>query len=81
MMGRNREAGRGGGAVYMTASVQIYWAGAVTQKLLVFSWAGVVSPPAGGGGGRGGKGEGRGRVGCRIHDNFSRMWLGRGSNA
>ena len=81
MMGRSGEEGRGGGAVYTTASVPIYWAGAVTQELLAFSWAGAVSPPSGGRGGRGGRGEGRGRVGCRIHDNFSRMWLGRGDNA
>ena len=81
MMGRSGEEGRSGGAVYTTASVPIYWAGAVTQKLLAFSWAGAVSPPLGGRGGRGGRGEGRGRVGCRIHDNFNRMWLGRGSNA
>ena len=81
MMGRSGEEGRGGGAVYTTASVPIYWAGAVTQKLLAFSWAGAVSPPSGGRGGRSGRGEGRGRVGCRIHDNFSRMWLGRGGNA
>ena len=74
MVGRSGEEGRGGGAVYTTASVPIYWAGAVMQKLLAFSWAGAVSPPSGGRGGRG-------RVGCRIHDNFSRMWLGRGGNA
>ena len=81
MMGRSGEEGRSGGAVYTTASVPIYWAGAVMQKLLAFSWAGAVSPPLGGRGGRGGRGEGRGRVGCRIHDNFNRMWLGRGGNA
>ena len=81
MMGRSGEEGRSGGAVYTTASVPIYWAGAVTQKLLAFGWAGAVSPPSGGRGGRGGRGEGRGRVGCRIHDNFSRLWLGRGGNA
>ena len=40
MMGRSGEEGRGGGAVYTTASVPIYWAGAVTQELLAFSWAG-----------------------------------------
>ena len=81
MMGRSGEEGRSGSAVYTTASVPIYWAGAVTQKLLAFNWAGAVSPPSGGRGGRSGRGEGRGRVGCRIHDNFSRMWLGRGDNA
>ena len=81
MMGRSGEEGRSGSAVYTTASVPIYWAGAVMQKLLAFSWAGAVSPPLGGRGGRGGRGEGRGRLGCRIHDNFSRMWLGRGGNA
>ena len=81
MMGRSGEEGRSGGAVYTTASVPIYWAGAVMQKLLAFSWAGAVSPPLGGWGGSGGRGEGRGRVGCRIHNNFSRMWLGRGGNA
>ena len=81
MMGRSGEEGRSGGAVYTTASVPIYWAGAVMQKLLTFSWAGAVSPPSGGRGGRGGRGEDRGRVGCRIHNNFSRMWLGRGGNA
>ena len=81
MTGRSGEEGRGGVAVYTTASVPIYWTGAVTQKLLAFSWAGAVSPPSGGWGGRGGRGEGRGRVGCRIHDNFNRMWLGRGGNA
>ena len=48
MMSRSREVGRGGGAVYTTASVPIYWAGAVMQKLLAFSWAGAVSPPSGG---------------------------------
>ena len=32
-------------------------------------------------GGRGGRGDGRGSGGCRIHNNISRMWLGRGSNA
>ena len=52
MMGRSGEEGRSGGAVYTTASVPIYWAGAVTQKLLAFSWAGAVSPPSGGRGGR-----------------------------
>ena len=50
MMGRSGEEGRGGGAVYTTAYVPIYWAGAVRQKLLVFSWAGVVNPPSGAGG-------------------------------
>ena len=77
MMGRSGEEGRSGGAVCTTASVLIYWAGAVMQKLLAFSWAGAVSPPSGGGGGRG---EGRGRGGCCIHENISYMWLGRGSN-
>ena len=81
MMGRSGEEGRSGGTVYTTGSVPIYWAGAVMQKLLAFSWAGAVSPPLGGRGGRGGRGEGRGRVGCRIHDNFNCMWLGRGGNA
>ena len=78
MMGRSGEEGRSGSAVYTTASVPIYWAGAVMQELLAFSWAGAVSPPLGG---RGGSGEGMGRVGCRIHNNFNRMWLGRGGNA
>ena len=78
MMGRSGEVCRGGGAVYTTASVPIYWAGAVMQKLLAFSWAEVVSPPWGG---RGGRGVGRGRRGCCIHKNISHMWLGRGSNA
>ena len=55
MMGRSGEEGRSGGAVYTTASVPIYWAGAVTQKLLAFSWAGAVSPPLGGQGGRSGR--------------------------
>ena len=44
MMGRSGEEGRSGSAVYTTASVPIYWAGAVMQKLLAFSWAGAVSP-------------------------------------
>ena len=48
MMGR--EEGRGEGAIYTTASVPIYWAGAVRQKLLAFSWAGAVSPLQGPGG-------------------------------
>ena len=73
--------GRQGWGVLIHNIVPFYWAGAVTQKLLAFSWAGAVSPPSGARGGRGGRGEGRGRVGCRIHDNFSRMWLGRGKNA
>ena len=53
VVGRGGEEGRGGGAVYMTASVLIYWAGAVMQKLLTFSWAGVVSPLLASGGGQG----------------------------
>ena len=68
-------------AVYTTTSIPFYCAGAVMQKLLAFSWAGAVSPPSGGQAGRGGRGKGRGRVGCHIHDNLSRMWLGRGGNA
>ena len=48
VVGRGGEEGSGGGAVYTTASVPIYWAGAVMQKLLAFSWAGAVSPPSGG---------------------------------
>ena len=58
MMGRSGEEGRSGGAVYTTASVPIYWAGAVMQKLLTFSWAGAVSPPLGG--------RGTGAVGGRA---------------
>ena len=81
VVSRGGEEGRGGGAVCTTASVPIYWAGAVMQELLAFSWAGAVSPPSGGRGGRGGRGEGRGRVGCRILDNLSHMWLGGGGNA
>ena len=79
VLGRGGKEGRGGGAVYMTASVPIHWAWAVMQKQ-AFSWAEAVSSPSGDQGGRGGRGEGRGRVGCCIHNNFSRMWLGRGSN-
>ena len=80
MMGRSGEEGGSGGAVYTTASVPIYWAGAVTQKLLAFSWAGVVSPPSGGRGGR----SGRGRAGAEwgaVYTTTCCMWLGRGGRA
>ena len=45
---------------------------------LVRSWAGAVRPPlwGEGPGGMGGRGSG----GCRIHDNISAMWLGKGNN-
>ena len=47
--------------------------------MLMRSWAGAVSPILSGGAGAiGGRAEAVG--GCRIHDNISCMWLGRGSN-
>ena len=68
MMGRSGEAGRGGGAVYTTASVLIYWAGAVMQKLLTFSWARAVSASFRGAGGAGGR---AGAVGGAVYTTIS----------
>ena len=67
VVGKNGEEGRGGGAVYMTASVPIYWAGAVTQELLAFSWAGAVSPPSGG--------RGAGAVGGRAGAEWGAIYM------
>ena len=61
MTGRSGEEGRGGGVVYTTASVPIYWAGAVMQELLAFSWAEAVSLPSRGQGQYGG-GQGQSGV-------------------
>ena len=45
VLGRGGKEGRGGGAVYMTASVPIHWAWAVMRKQ-AFSWAEAVSSPS-----------------------------------
>ena len=78
MMGRSGEEGRSGGAVYTTASVPIYWAGAVTQKLLAFSWAGAVSPPLWGLGGAGAVGGGQGQSGVPYTQQLQSHVVGQG---